>query len=192
MNGLLAKWLAVQGNSEQNYVDFRTRMLLSLPDEPMTAKIVLVRQHLAEVISLGPAGEKTPEALLSAASKRAKMLAIPAEDVSKEVMAPFVDMKQKDAKAKDTPKRKQEPDAPSVSKYRPRAGQNKCPFCPVDLCKATAWAQANNDKDVNKILLDVHAGGSNQADTALPKQWDECTHVVGVDSAEGMPGGVQA
>lgn len=153
LNGLLAKWLAVQGNGEQNYVDFRTRMLLSLPDEPMTAKVVLVRQHLAEMISLGPPESKTPEALLSAASKRAKMLAMPAGDVSKEVMAPFVDVKQKDGGPKDTARRQQESDPSPISKYRPRAGQNKCPLCPVDLCKAEVWAKAKNDKDIKKFCL---------------------------------------
>ena len=153
LNGLLAKWLAVQGNGEQNYVDFRTRMLISLPDEPMTAKVVLVRQHLAEIISLGPPESKTPEALLSAASKRAKMLAMPAGDVSKEVVAPFVDVKLKDGGPKDTPRRQQESDPSPISKYRPRAGQNKCPLCPVDLCKAEVWAKAKNDKDIKKFCL---------------------------------------
>ena len=49
-NGLLAKWLDVHGNGATiDVVDFRTRLVASLPDEPFSSKIVNIRMHLIDL-----------------------------------------------------------------------------------------------------------------------------------------------
>jgi len=127
-------------------------MLASLPHEPMTSKIVLVRQHLAKLCLLGSAAEQTPDALLSVASQQAKMLAMPPGDVAG-VMAPFVDVKQPKGNNGGLSGDKPPSEAGALPKGRPRAGQNQCTHCPVDLCKSTVWAKAKNDKNTKKYCL---------------------------------------
>ena len=49
-NGLLAKWLAVQrSDATPDALDFRTRLIASLPDEPFSDKMVSIRLHLVDM-----------------------------------------------------------------------------------------------------------------------------------------------
>ncbi len=54
-NGLLAKWLAVQrSDATPDALDFRTRLIASLPDEPFSDKMVSIRLHLVDYVQREP------------------------------------------------------------------------------------------------------------------------------------------
>ena len=150
-NGLLTKWLDVQRNdATPDTLDFRTRLIASLPDEPFSDKIVSVRLHLVDMCNANHDETKTPQGLVRIVSKRARELGLPAGSVLDDVVAPLIKTKKSDEKTKKSDGKDGKPAADEKSNRRPRAGKNDCDFCILDLCQSKAWSKG---KDAKKHCL---------------------------------------
>ena len=145
-NGLLAKWLDV--NREAPVVaDFRNRLIASLPDEPLSSKVVLIRIYLVDACNAIQEETKTVQGLVRLVTKRGRELGLPAGSVLDDVVAPAIeknkrDKKNDDKKPGDTASQ-YDPNAKTTK--RPRAGDNNCDYCCLDLCCAKAWAGSAKD-----------------------------------------------
>ena len=115
-HGLLRAWMAVDGNDPvQRFGHFRAQFLATLPDQPVTSKVVVVRQHLIDAIGRQDPQAATPDGLLAMATSRAKALGMPPGDVrapNTRSVAPVIET------GKDGDK------TGSPNKARPRAGKN--------------------------------------------------------------------
>eukprot|EP00900_Chrysochromulina_parva_P019644 jgi/Chrpa1/27681/Chrysochromulina_OHIO_Genome00026893-RA len=100
-NGLLTKWLAVQrSDATPDALDFRTRLIASLPDEPFSDKMVSIRLHLVDMCNANHDETKTPQGLVRIVAKRARELGLPAGSVLDDVVAPLIKTKKGDEKTK--------------------------------------------------------------------------------------------
>ena len=70
MHGLYRAFVKVEGNDNQ-FNAFRTRLLASMPDEPVNSKVVLVRQWLIGAIGKRETLADTPHELIRLATMRA-------------------------------------------------------------------------------------------------------------------------
>ena len=135
-NKLLSAWMKVEGNHpDVNGLVFQARLLASLPTTPITSRVVVVRQHLVDAIERKDPGASTPDKLLRLITARAKALGMPAGDVRQ----PLVPREQAlpvigDGKEGGI-------GGPKPNKARPRAGENDCSLCDIDICKANQWAK---------------------------------------------------
>ena len=128
----------------------------------------MVRQYLAEQIDADTADVAMADGLLKLATKRAGVLSMPCLCLRGDVLhiaAPLIGNASGPnggppgggKKPGDTQKTG---DAP---KGRPRLRKNDCPRCVIDLCRASEWAKAKNNKDVEKYCLVMF-----QVDTSKP------------------------
>ena len=111
--------------------------------------MVNVRLFLLDACNTDLEDTKTPQGLVRLASKRARELGLPAGSVlDVPIAAPLV------GDSKDTKKIKKgdakTPSADEKSTRRPRAGENDCDYCILDLCKSKAWSKG---KDAKKHCL---------------------------------------
>jgi hypothetical protein len=174
-NGLLAKWLAVQrSDATPDALDFRTRLIASLPDEPFSDKMVSIRLHLVDMCNANHDETKTPQGLVRIVAKRARELGLPAGSVLDEVVAPLINTKKGDEKAKKGDGKDGKPPADEKSNRRPRAGKNDCDFCILDLCRSKEWSKGKDAKkhclvcsfcDPTKTIPHYPAKGSTGAPT---------------------------
>ena len=156
LSTFVSKWQAVGSNATFDTArmeEFRARLLSLLPDEPMTAKIVFLRQHLVDRIAAGSTEVASPAGIIKLMSERALAIAMPKGDptTAAGALVPFVG-------GKSLPKEKKEPGEkkPGTDKQpkgRPRKGKNDCPKCPLDLCLAAQWADAA--KKAGKTVKDI-------------------------------------
>ena len=72
MHGLYRAFIKVEGNDRQ-FGAFRTRLLASLPDEPVNSKVVLVRQWLIDAIGKRDGLADTPEGLIKLGMRAASL-----------------------------------------------------------------------------------------------------------------------
>ena len=157
LNELLRCWLAVAGNSpETNYIDFVTRVMKSLPHEPVTSKVVMVRMQLAKKLERNDADTRSPDLLLKVARKYAKTLAMPPGDIGSQLLAPMIDAKGSAIPGKGTPV-----DDGAPRKGRPRYNKNDCDHCPLDLCLSNQWAKQKQETNTKKFCL-VASGADPQ------------------------------
>ena len=174
LNKLLMLWTDVyKDSSAANVIDFRTRLIASMPDEPFSNKVVNVRLFLLDACNAGHEDTKTPQGLVRLATKRARELGLPAGSVlDVPIAAPLV------GDSKDTKKtKKDDAKTPSVnekSTRRPRAGENDCDYCILDLCKSKAWSKGKDAKkhclvcsmcDPTKTIPHYPSSGSEGAPT---------------------------
>ena len=139
MHGLYRAFIKVEGNDRQ-FSAFRTRLLASLPDEPVNSKVVLVRQWLIDAIGKRDGLADTPEGLIKLGTMRAASLNMPKGNVlggAQQAALPFVGNKDTNAG--------QQGDSARVQP-RPRQGKNDCSFCDVDCCTSNALASAAGAK----------------------------------------------
>ena len=171
-NGLLTKWLDVQRpDATPDVLDFRTRLIASLPDEPFSDKMVSIRLHLVDMCNANHDETKTPQGLVRIVAKRARELGLPAGSVLDDIAAPLIKTKKGDEKTK---KGDGKPPADEKSNRRPRAGKNDCNFCILDLCQSKAWSKGKDEKkhclvysfcDPAKTIPHYPASGSPGAPT---------------------------
>ena len=91
---LVEKWSAVAGNDGRQtdkLMDFKARLIMSLPHEPMTAKIVVCRQYLVDALRDGKEGTDSPSGMTAILTKRAMELDMdPGDPSALNVLTPFV------------------------------------------------------------------------------------------------------
>ena len=145
-NGLLTKWLDVQRpDATPDVVDFRTRLIASLPDEPFSDKIVSVRLHLIDMCNANHDETKTPQGLVRIVAKRARELGLPAGSVLDAMVAPLINEVKDTKKTKKSDGNEGKPSGDDKSNRRPRAGKNDCDFCILDLCQSKTWSKGKGD-----------------------------------------------
>ena len=174
-NGLLTKWLDVQRpDATPDVLDFRTRLIASMPDEPFSDKIVSIRLHLVDMCNANHDETKTPQGLVRIVAKRARELGLPAGSVLDDVVAPLIKTKKGDEKTKKGDGKDSKPPADEKSNRRPRAGKNDCDFCILDLCRSKEWSKGKDAKkhclvcsfcDPTKTIPHYPAKGSTGAPT---------------------------
>ena len=97
VNGLLTKWTDVNLDAA-NVADFRNRLIASLPDEPLTSKVVLIRIYLVDACNANQEETKTVQGLVRLVTKRGRELGLPAGSVLDEVVAPVIEKDKRDKK----------------------------------------------------------------------------------------------
>jgi hypothetical protein len=91
VSGLLAKWNDVNLDAtitSAHIADFRNRLIASLPDEPLTSKVVLIRFYLVDACNANQEETKTVQGLVRLVTKRGRELGLTAGSVLDEVVAP--------------------------------------------------------------------------------------------------------
>jgi hypothetical protein len=99
-NGL-AKWTDVNLDAPiaaANVADFRNRQIASLPDEPLTSKVVLIRFYLVDACNTNHDETKTVQGLVRLVTKRGCELGLPAGSVLDELAAPVIEKDKRDKK----------------------------------------------------------------------------------------------
>ena len=138
MNGLLKAWKAVTGNDPiTKFDEFKARLLYSLPDEPVTSKVVVVRQHLIDAIERGEHKSTSVAGIISMASDRAKKLAMPIGKLTNGTNDTVTVAMTTGAGAGGTTGG---PPTPG-NKVRPRMGENDCDHCDLDFCLSKQWSK---------------------------------------------------
>jgi hypothetical protein len=91
---LVQVWSAVSGNDSRQtsrLLDFRARLLMSIPHQPLTSKVVLCRQYLVDAIRDKKADSDTPEGMVAILTQRADDLDMdPGDPGALNVLNPFV------------------------------------------------------------------------------------------------------
>ena len=128
VNGLLAKWTDVNLDAAANVADFRNRLIASLPDEPLTSKVVLIRIYLVDACNANQEETKTVQGLVRLVTKRGRELGLPAGSVLDEIVAPVIEKDKRDKKDGGKTQDQKPGDASNLnvkSTRRPRAGENE-------------------------------------------------------------------
>ena len=73
-------------------IEFRARLLALMPDEPLTAKIVALRQHMVDAVASKNSAVATPAGITKLLTDRAKAIAMPPGDPvgAQGALVPFV------------------------------------------------------------------------------------------------------
>ena len=127
VNGLLTKWTDVNLDAA-NVADFRNRLIASLPDEPLTSKVVLIRIYLVDACNANKEETKTVQGLVRLVTKRGRELGLPAGSVLDEIVAPVIEKDKRDKKDGGKTQDQKPGDASNLnvkSTRRPRAGENE-------------------------------------------------------------------
>ena len=112
--------------------------------------MVVIRFYLVDACNASHEETKTVQGLVRLVTKRGRELGLPAGSVLDEVVAPVIQKDKRDKKDDGKSKGKKPGDAAFngvdvKSTRRPRAGENKCDHCVLDLCRAKEWAGSAAD-----------------------------------------------
>ena len=108
-------------------------MIASLPDEPLSSKVVLIRIYLEDACNANREETQTVQGLVRLVTKRGRELGLPAGSVLDDVVAPVIEKNKRDKKDDEKNKNKKPGDAAFKfdlkTNKRPRAGDNNCDHC---------------------------------------------------------------